>query len=189
VNADFPAVIDACVLVNYAVADLLLRLAESPRLYLPRWSEEILNETTRTLIGDLGWSQERAKGMEKEIRDHFPEALVEFPAELLGTLTINEKDRYVLAAAIMGKAEVIVTFNLKHFGPEHLEPWGVQAHHPQVFLQSLWGLDPVGVTSRLAAISHFRARSLEHVLRTLAKTVPKFVSEIAPQLGVSLSDS
>ena len=29
-NADFPVVIDACVLVNYAVADLLSRLAEPP---------------------------------------------------------------------------------------------------------------------------------------------------------------
>jgi hypothetical protein len=99
----------------------LLRLAEPPRLYLPRWSDEILRQTTRTLIGDLDWPEEVAKGMEKEIRDHFPEALVEFPAELLGTLTINEKDRHVLAAAIMGKVEVIVTFNLKHFGSEHLE--------------------------------------------------------------------
>jgi len=34
---------------------------------------------------------------------------------------------------------VIVTFDLKHFSPEHLEPWGVQALRPQVFLQSLWG--------------------------------------------------
>lgn len=95
----------------------------------------------------------------------------------------------MLAAAIIGKAEVIVTFDLKHFSPEHLEPWGVQASHPQVFLQSLWGLDPVGVTSRLATITHYRRKPLEHVLKTLAATVPNFVAQIAPQLGVSLSDT
>jgi ribosome-associated toxin RatA of RatAB toxin-antitoxin module len=105
---------------------------------------------------------------------------LDFYPSCSSALTINEKDRHVLAAAIVGKAEVIVTFDLKHFGSEHLEPWGVRAHHPQVFLQSLWGFDPVGVTSRLATISHFRGRPPEHVSRTLNATVPKFVSEIAP---------
>jgi hypothetical protein len=41
-RADFKVVLDACVLANFGVCDLLLRLAERPRLYLPRWSEELL---------------------------------------------------------------------------------------------------------------------------------------------------
>ncbi len=53
-TADFPVVLDACVLANQSVTDLLLRLAETPRLYLPYWSEQILEETTRTLIEKLG---------------------------------------------------------------------------------------------------------------------------------------
>jgi hypothetical protein len=47
-------VLDACVLVNAALRDTLLRIAEPPRLYLPRWSKDILEETTRTLEGKLG---------------------------------------------------------------------------------------------------------------------------------------
>lgn len=43
-QADFKVVIDACVLANIAVCDLFLRLAEKPRLCLPRWSTEILDE-------------------------------------------------------------------------------------------------------------------------------------------------
>jgi hypothetical protein len=35
-RADFKVVLDACVLANFGVCDLLLRLAERPRLYLPR---------------------------------------------------------------------------------------------------------------------------------------------------------
>ena len=46
-RADFKVVLDACVLANYSVANLLLSLAEKPRLYLPVWSEEILAETRR----------------------------------------------------------------------------------------------------------------------------------------------
>jgi hypothetical protein len=46
--ADFRVVLDACVLANYAVTDVFLTFAEEPRLYLPRWSEKILEETRRT---------------------------------------------------------------------------------------------------------------------------------------------
>jgi hypothetical protein len=42
------AVLDACVLVN--LCDTLLRMTEPPELYEPRWSEEIMAETLRTLI-------------------------------------------------------------------------------------------------------------------------------------------
>jgi hypothetical protein len=45
----FQVVLDACVLVNAALRDTLLRLAEPPELYLPRWSDGIVEETTRTL--------------------------------------------------------------------------------------------------------------------------------------------
>ena len=43
-------VLDACVLVNCSLCDTLLRLAEPPRLYEPKWSEEIIAETIRTLL-------------------------------------------------------------------------------------------------------------------------------------------
>jgi hypothetical protein len=42
-------VLDACVLANFSLCDTLLRLAEPPRLYEPKWSEQIILETTRTL--------------------------------------------------------------------------------------------------------------------------------------------
>lgn len=42
-QADFKIVIDACVLANIAVCDLLLRLAEKPRLLIPKWSREIMS--------------------------------------------------------------------------------------------------------------------------------------------------
>ena len=43
-RADFKVVLDACVLANFGVCDLLLRLAERPRLFLPCWSKEVLDE-------------------------------------------------------------------------------------------------------------------------------------------------
>jgi hypothetical protein len=55
-NADFPVILDACVLANQRVTDLLLRLAETPRLYLPHWSNRLLDETDRTLRDELKWA-------------------------------------------------------------------------------------------------------------------------------------
>ena len=43
-------------------------------------------------------------------------------------------DRHVLAAAICGHADAIVTFNLGDFPAEALTPFGVQAQHPDDFL-------------------------------------------------------
>ena len=43
-----PVVLDACVLVPMPLADTLLRLAAGPRLFLPKWSDQIMVEVTRT---------------------------------------------------------------------------------------------------------------------------------------------
>jgi hypothetical protein len=48
-TSGYQVVLDACVLVNAALRDTLLRLAEPPHLYLPRWSKDIILETVRTL--------------------------------------------------------------------------------------------------------------------------------------------
>ena len=54
-NANFRVVLDACVLANFGLCDLFLTLAETPRLYQPVWSREILDEVQRTQVGKLGW--------------------------------------------------------------------------------------------------------------------------------------
>ena len=42
-SSDYLVILDACVLVNAALRDTLLRLAEPPcSLYLPRWTQEIM---------------------------------------------------------------------------------------------------------------------------------------------------
>ena len=48
-KADFSVCLDACVLANFPVADLLLKLAERPRQYLPVWSDDIME----FLIADI----------------------------------------------------------------------------------------------------------------------------------------
>jgi predicted nucleic acid-binding protein len=115
VKADLVVVLDACVLANQAVTDLLLRLAEHPRLYLPKWSEMILEETRNVLLRKLKrpWPAELVAYRDAEIRRVFPEAMVDYPASLLSILTNDYEDRHVLAAAIIAHAQLIVTFDLQ----------------------------------------------------------------------------
>lgn len=183
-KADFRVCLDSCVLANFGVADLLLKLAERPRQYLPVWSEEILAEVHRTQTGRLGWPEPLADYFGSELRRHFPEAVVSGYEHLIAAVSNDPKDRHVLAAAIHARAEVILTFNLKDFPPESVEPWGIQAKHPQDYLLTLYEMDTIQVVSRLGGIAAERNRDQEDVLLELAKSLPLFASRLLDDLDL-----
>jgi predicted nucleic acid-binding protein len=101
-QADFKVVLDACVLANAGLCDLFLRLAEPPRLYLPVWSAEILDEVRRTQTTKLKrrYPTELADYWRKEVTRAFPEAEARGYSKLVSLMTNHEKDRHVLAAAV-----------------------------------------------------------------------------------------
>src|SRR5260370_33705178 len=105
-------VLDACVLANFALCDTLLRLAEPPRLFEPKWSAEIIRETTRTLELKLGWPSSLTANLEAELRGHFSEAWISGYESLVPKMTNDEKDRHVVAAAVQGGAQLIWTLDL-----------------------------------------------------------------------------
>jgi hypothetical protein len=84
-------VLDACVLANFALCDTLLRLAEPPRLYEPKWSEEIMRETTRTLESKLGWPSSLTAYFQAELRAHFAEAWIAGYEALIPRMANDEK--------------------------------------------------------------------------------------------------
>lgn len=61
-------------------------------------------------------------------------------------------DRHVLAAAITGRCDTIVTSNLRHFPVEMLEPYGIQVQHPDVFLLGHLVMGPGVFCRSLSAI-------------------------------------
>lgn len=95
------AVLDACVLVNACLRDTLLRLAEEPRLYIPLWSSEILEETARTLKGpSFGLTEIQVDRLMDRIQSAFPEATVEGYGHLIDAMLNDAGDRHVLAAPL-----------------------------------------------------------------------------------------
>jgi predicted nucleic acid-binding protein len=171
--------LDACVLANFSLSDTLLRLAEPPRRFEPRWSEEIIRETTRKLESKLGWPNSLTAYLEKELHAHFSEAWISGYESLIPRMTNDEKDRHVAAAAVHGEASIILTLNLRHFKPEHLTPWGVLAQHPQSFLSEIFRREEAQVMAKLGQQAGDRGRSLSQLLDILKGTVPDFVAIVS----------
>jgi len=178
VRADFPVVLDACVLIPMPLADTLLRLAGGPRLYLPKWTDQIMAEVSRNLQETFGVTAQQAAYRESEIRKYFGEAWVEGYEDLIPSMTNHEKDRHVLAAAVRCGAETIVTYNLKDFPRAALAPYSITAHGPSTFLKNLYELDRDAVVGALKQQSAAIDKSLDYLLDRLRVNVPAFVDSL-----------
>jgi predicted nucleic acid-binding protein len=165
---------------------VFLRLAETPRLYTPLFSASILDEVDRTHTKDLNWPQHIAESWRRAVESSFAESIVTGHESLIPICKNNEKDRHVLAAAIKGQAEVIVTFNLKDFPKESLSDFDITAVHPSDYLNTLYSIDAGLVVSRIDALAQKRNRPREVLLATLAKSVPGFSDNVADHLGLTL---
>ncbi len=184
-QGNFPIVLDACVLASANVADLMLRLSLDPRLYLPRWSEKILQEAV-SARQQLGYEPQSTIRWEAALRGSFPGSIVDYPPELEDSMRNDPKDRHVLAAAVSGRAEIIATFNLKDFPPAALVRWEVEAKHPDDVLTHFFELSGGVVTQRLNEIATKRGKPLAQILETLGKRVPTFSRVVAEELGIDL---
>lgn len=187
-TAGYQVVLDACVLVNSALRDTLLRLAEPPHLYLPRWTYEIMDETRRTLENKLDLSRSQTQHLESEFQKYFGESWVEGYEPLVDSMPNDPKDRHVLAAAVKCGAQTIVTFNVKHFPRELLLPWDVQAQSPDLFLVDQFHLDPETVISKLKQQAAERF-GMERLLQTHQETVPQFTQLLQEHLELAQRSS
>ena len=135
---DIVAVLDACVLLPASLRDTLLRLAETPQFYIPKWSDQIWEEVTRNLESRRKLSPAKIAHLTEQVQLHFPEAHVDGYERLTALMTNDPKDRHVVAAAVKANAQVIVTSNLKDFPPSSLAEWEIEARHPDQYLMDLY---------------------------------------------------
>jgi len=115
----YAVLLDACVLVPNALCDTLLRLAERG-FYRPLWSQRILDEVKQAILAVHPEIEEaRVEGRIAALKGAFDDAMVVGWEQTCAGLDLPDPDdRHVLAAAIKGGAQSLLTFNLKDFpGP------------------------------------------------------------------------
>src|SRR6266566_2363433 len=149
--ATFPAFLDTCALFGAYLCDTLL----------------LLEEAVTYRIG--------------EMRRSFPDAEVRGYQTLTESMACDPKDRHVLAAAVRGDAEVLVTFNTGDFPDTATSVHDIAVVHPDDFLLDQLDLYPGATVAALRAQARsYKAPEMdvEDLLGRLASAgVPKFAAE------------
>lgn len=106
-----------------------------PQIYRAKWTEQIHKEWIENLLRkrpDLKRSNlEKTKRLLNESTE---DSIVEDYEDLISNFELPDpNDRHVLAAAIKGEAQIIVTYNLKDFPSIVLNKFGIEAQHPDEF--------------------------------------------------------
>ncbi|MEI7443247.1 MAG: PIN domain-containing protein [Burkholderiales bacterium] len=152
-HAHYTAVLDACVLYPIACTDALISIA-AEGLYAAKWTRRIETEWMAALERnrpDLAGRLERRRDamrravLDREITEEAWRSVTTMPA------LPDPDDAHVLAAAIVGHADCIVTRNHRDFPKELLDPLHIQVIDPDVFIMNQWDLE------QLAVIAIFRS--------------------------------
>jgi predicted nucleic acid-binding protein len=184
--SSFGVVLDANVLFPASLRDILLRTAAADlyRLYL---TDDILEETCRNLVRTGRMTPVEASRLSAAIHRAFPETFVTGHHDLMSSVTNQEKDRHVLAAAVKAGAQVIVTKNLKDFPPTSLAPFAIAAQSPDEFLVHLYDLDNEIIAKILIQqVNDLRKpdKTLPEVLDTLSQHAPTFICRVRSQFDL-----
>jgi PIN domain-containing protein len=141
--SQYTALLDANVLYPAPMRDLLMQLAVTG-LFKAKWSAEIHREWIEALLRNEPQRERQALERTRDLMDRaVRDCLVTGYEPLIGSLALpDEGDRHVLAAAIVGRCDVIVTQNLRDFPAAVLTPFGIEAQHPDDFLCDHLNLAP-----------------------------------------------
>ncbi|GGC79798.1 PIN domain-containing protein [Tersicoccus solisilvae] len=185
--ARFAAFLDACVLVPIAPCDTLLRMAESGA-FRPLWLRRVVDEALRALERihpDLDPSRFRIRF--RSMDEAFEDALVDGWEPLERGIELPDpNDRHVVAAALLGRADVIVTENVKDFPSTTLRPLGLETVRLDDFLLDQFDLSPVA--TRRVIVDQARATTrppvpVEDLLEKLRRSgAPEFASAVGKML-------
>jgi hypothetical protein len=160
------AVYDACVLYPSPLRDLLVRLALEA-LVVARWSDRILDEVFRNLRRDQpDLDPARLDVTRRRMNDAVLDAVASrnpaTPARV-GPLP-DPNDVYVVATPLDAGAGVIVTFKLRDFPAEVLDPLGLTALRPDAFVAERIDAE----RDPLTAVVRAQAADLRNPPRTVA---------------------
>ena len=178
------AIYDANVLYPAPLRDLLIRVAQAG-LVRGRWTETIHQEWMRSVLANNdAISEERLDRTRRLMNDAVRDCLVTGYEDLIDSLSLPDMDdRHVVAAAIRADAEVIITFNLKHFPSQVLAKYHLDAIHPDDFLASLLAAMP----EEVCAVVKRQREALRSPPKTVDELLATLLSQGLPQTVDQLS--
>jgi predicted nucleic acid-binding protein len=183
---NYTVILDACVLYPAPLRDLLLNLAEQG-IFRARWTTTIHDEWIRNVLKnrpdlDTGKVSRTAQLMNDAIED----CLVLDFDYLIDSLSLPDKDdRHVLAAAIVGHADAIVTFNLKDFPKEIFQKHGIDVLHPDDFLVAQYDLNSIKM---LTVIKELR-EGLQRPQKSAQELINTYLAQGLHQTSKLLEDA
>jgi predicted nucleic acid-binding protein len=151
--------IDACVLYPTVLREIVTGVIAATGA-TPLWSGRILEEWARA-AARLGAGQEAlARGEIALLRAAWPEAEVTVdPATEARLWLPDASDVHVLAAAIDGRADILLTLNLRDFPKRTLDADAILLRDPDVFLLDRMETAPHAVRGTIARV-HAEAERL-----------------------------
>jgi PIN domain len=152
-------VLDACVLYPVVTRDVLLTLAADDA-FEPIWTDEIIDEMRRNIVGDRPDIDGRAleANMIAVMNEAFPEARLTGYEDLITTMDNHPKDRHVSAAAAHAGAHGIVTHNQRDFRGIEISRRGIVIVSPSALIEELISEAPDIVASAIHTMSRRRRR-------------------------------
>lgn len=145
-------VLDACVLYPTLLRELVTGWAAEGG-FTPLWSTRILEEWRRAAARNGARDGEIAATEIAGLVAAFPDAEVKVDGETLDKVSLPDPDdAHVLAAAIDGDADEILTLNLRDFPTNALAAHGIIRRHPDEFLLEALHDDPARMTALVARV-------------------------------------
>lgn len=172
--ARFTAFYDANVLYPAELRNFLMHLAMTG-LFRATWSAGVHEEWISSLLRNRpDLSREKLERTRMLMDRHADDALIIGYEHLIPALRLPDaNDRHVLAAAIQGRADVIVTANVRDFPADALAPFGIEAQHPDGFVLHLLDIAPEIVAGA--------ARDHRESLKNPPKTVDEYLRTLHAQ--------
>ena len=178
--------LDANVLVDAQVRDLILRAAETGLIDV-RWSRRVLDETHRAL-GKVIADRDARDRLIDLIGEAFPDAEVTNFEDLEAALHLPDPDdRHVLAAAVTAECDLLVTYNLRDFPESVCDAQDILAVDVDEALMLIAGeLGPAlgDVVRRQVTAMRRPAVTTEAFIQRLSRTAPQASMVLGASLGL-----